>query len=232
MAGTCIATVKFVGVTSLGLLTSSLVYESIKLIPGLINGLKLKVSTLTNDGANAIKSTLQATRIANLTFGSLASGLFALAYKCSPQSEKHPYLIYSALGAPIAIITIAYNGYKYEQSLANRTNSIKERKTEPLSPIASESNADDSSSQLAKSYIHVSDEEESSSLSTPMPSSPGSPKLEANASVEEDAEDTLVKKQIIHELSNIRSSYVYGSFISGTAFLLSIVGLFGDYLFL
>ena len=46
MAGTCIATVKIVGVSSLGLLTSSLTYQTIQGIPALINELNTKVNRL------------------------------------------------------------------------------------------------------------------------------------------------------------------------------------------
>ena len=69
MAGTCIATVKIVGVSSLGLLTSSLTYQTIQGIPALINELNTKVNGLSKLNALAsIRNLINFSRIGYISF--------------------------------------------------------------------------------------------------------------------------------------------------------------------
>ncbi|KAK6454581.1 Chromodomain-helicase DNA-binding protein [Scheffersomyces xylosifermentans] len=257
--GTCIATVKFVGLASLGLLSGSLTYQSIESIPLLINDLSRHWSTSASGSTSAtireyvakVKTLISTSRISNVVFGSLASVLFTLAFTSAPPSGKHPYLIYAALGGPLTIAGLYYKAYAHEQKLLNIDNdhppktkeqvkAKKEVKKVPVVPAeAAEQEEDDS---LGKSYIHISDESTTSSTSsTPNASVPGSPQIESIESIQpeedreheltvaDEVESALTKKEFLSQLEGVKSSYAFGSAISGVSFFIAVVGLIGDY---
>lgn len=245
MGGTCIATVKIIGVSSLGLLSSSLAYQTTRGIPLILDNLKIRISALADmDILATIKQLIYIARVNYLTLGSLASGLLALAYRASPANEKHPYLIYLALGAPLAILSALYRGYNEEKSLINRVKggenlrSRKERKqtkTKEGEDESEEAKGDDS--LIGRSYIHISDED-SSLTSTPAGSTPNSPRtnsvdsLEHELSIQEEIENSLAKKEVIRNLEGLKDNYLIGTYVSGFAFLLGTIGLIGDYFLL
>lgn len=241
MAGTCIATVKIVGVTSLGLLTSSLTYQAIEGIPKLIHELNTKVNSLSKSNTLAtIKRTITCSRIGHISLSGLATTMLSMAFIYSPPSEKHPYLIYSAIGAPLALLSIYYRGYGLESKLLRKANTLhacdaKEHSKAEASPSDTENVKSDDDSQLGRSYIHVSDEESSSTTSTPTSTIPNSPQtktvesLQEELSLEEEVDDALSKKEIVNDLNKIKSNYVVGSSIIGASFVISAIGIIGDY---
>ncbi|CUM66823.1 uncharacterized protein PRCAT00004507001 [Priceomyces carsonii] len=237
MAGTCITTVKIIGVSSLGLLTASLSYQTVKRTPKLIDELTFKVTTLTNSYISKIKAIVLNTLILNTTLAGIASSLFAMAFKCSPKAEKHPYLIYSAIGSAMTIGSVWFKGYKSGMSLLRRPKIKAVAKAQPISekPKARD---DEEESQLSKSYIHVSDEDSTSTTPSPVSSTPGSPRNQPiadneaeEAAIEDEVENALTKKEYINDLKEINSSYFVGSIFSGVALFVSVIGLIGDFYF-
>lgn len=241
MAGTCIATVKIVGVSSLGLLTSSLTYQTIQRIPALINELNTKVSGLSKLNALAsIRNLINFSRIGHISLSGLATAMLTMAFVYSPPSEKHPYLIYSALGAPLALISMYHHGFGLETKLLRKadhlhTHNANETTKNTENVGDSENLKSDEDSQLGKSYIHVSDEESSSTTSTPTSTIPNSPQtktvdsLQEELSLEEEVEIALSKKEIVNDLNKVKSNYVVGSSIVGLSFVIASIGLIGDY---
>lgn len=250
--GYCIATVKIIGVGSLGLLSGSLTYKSLQSIPLLISDLSRNIYSSSPSTASIksyvkkVEDLIVKSRFVNLVLGSLSSTMLALAYRGSPPGAKHPYLIYAALGAPLTIAGLYYKAYRYEQKLlAREVERLAVPATEEAEAIAeakvAEKDDDDvvnvpsDNESLGKSYVHVSDEESSSSTtSTPTSTAANSPRVKPAAaqpafSIEDEVESALAKKEFISDLENIKSSYVVGSAISGTTFLIALVGLIGDY---
>lgn len=261
MAGTCITTIKVMGAASLGLLTSSLTYQSIQEIPLLINQLNSNISINSNELLSKVSLIINYSRLSNIVIGGISSGLLTLAFKASSPQDKHPYIIYSALTVPLAIASIIYKSYKYEDKLLkkskqvipiipssesieevkdNHQNQENEKKEEET---IQDNSIKDDESQLGKSYIHVSDEESSSNTSTPNSSAPSSPKqqssetvsidkLDKELSIEEEVENALYKKEYINDLLKVKSGYLIGSTITGLGFFMVVVGIIGDSFFL
>ncbi|ABN66908.1 Chromodomain-helicase DNA-binding protein [Scheffersomyces stipitis CBS 6054] len=251
MAGSCIATVKIIGVSSLGLLAGSLTYQSLDAIPLLLNGLSKSLyssasSSKVHNYVAAVKSLVANARISSTVLSSVASILFALSFHYSPPSGQHPYLIYAAIGGPLTVAGLVYQAYAAESKLlaADDSKLVTSFNSTSSSNSAAEkivAKEEDEEDNLGKSYIHVSDESSTSSTSsTPATSAPNSPNVAVHRdeqpvedvealSVEEEVESALAKKDFINNLEKVRSSYVIGSAISSVSFFIAVVGLIGDY---
>lgn len=257
MAGTCITTIKVLGASSLGLLTGSLVYQSIQSIPLLINKLQYEVAISSTELLSQIKLIITVSRVSNLVFGSISSGLLWLAYLASSSRDKHPYIIYSTFSIPIALATLYYQSYKYESKLLSKSTIpvVPEATPAPApAPVSApqleeSSKSDDETESLGKSYIHVSDGDDSSANSTPNSTTPSSPKTSGQPegetpqkltiseaskelSIEEEVENALFKKEVVQDLQKVKSGYLVGSSITGLGFLMVVVGIIGDTYFL
>lgn len=119
--GRCLTIIKFSGVTSLGLLTGSLAYQSWVGIPQLIRELNGATTASYKASLKAISDTFTVSNMVNLTLAALSTWLFSTAYKHASPVGKHPYLIYSALGAPLALLSLYYNGAKAQCSIRKRS---------------------------------------------------------------------------------------------------------------
>lgn len=242
MAGTCITTIKLLGVGSLGLLSSSIIYQSLTKLPELIHQFNCQFNT-NKDGGTHSSITLfeqQLYRLKNIIFGNrlingaltaISTGLFALAFKYSVSNEKHPYLIYAALGAPLSFISLYYNIYSVEEKILSqqksKSTSVAKTRTKLKHSESSTTNQEDaqayddedepaeliskitsSDSLLGKSYVHLSDE---SGISTPnsTTSHPSTPKLEPHQQEQEQEQeqptpaDDDVELEVEQEVENI-----------------------------
>ncbi|KAK6197536.1 Chromodomain-helicase DNA-binding protein [Scheffersomyces amazonensis] len=131
--GACIAGVKIIGVASLGLLTTSLTYQSIETIPLIINDLIKSVNPLSNGSVisnklDSIRSIILNSRLLNLAFSGLTFAFFTMGYHYSDPSGKHPYLLYAAFGAPLTIGSVYYQAYKYEEKILKLQQETKAKK--------------------------------------------------------------------------------------------------------
>lgn len=241
--GTCVTVIKVIGFSSLGLLSASLTYLSIQTIPDLITRLKNQVSiTATSASAvlDAVTSTLTFSKLSNVLLSAVSSGAFYLAYKYSPPLEKHPYLIYSGLGAPLALLSLYFQGSKADGSISKRTSVRKaklSKKPKPAVPAAKPKEPkEDEEDSLGKSYIHVS--EDSLSNLTPASSAPNSPAQlateedDATLSIEQEVEDALSKKEYLHDLETLKGAYTLALAVAGAGAAICTIGLVGDYYFL
>lgn len=232
MAGPCITAIKVIGVSSLGLLSSSLAYQSLHTIPTLIRNLngkvaeELSVSDVLITNLEKVKRFITNSRIANVLLGVVSSGLLTSAFRHSVDWERHPYLVYTALAAPVALAGLYATSFPTENKLLRRTfTNVKKP--------AQTSDEQDGDDLLSKSYIHVSDEE-SSTNSTPASTGANSPQISATEtqSIDDEVEVALAKKLIVNNLEKLKSSYTVGTGIATLGFLIGSIGLVGDYFFL
>ncbi|CAX44203.1 conserved hypothetical protein [Candida dubliniensis CD36] len=242
MAGTCITTIKLLGVGSLGLLSSSIIYQSLTKLPEFIHQFNCQFNTDKDNGTNSsitlfeqqlyrLKNIIFGNRLINGALTTISTGLFALAFKYSVSNERHPYLIYAALGAPLSLISLYYNIYSVEEKILfqqqqqQKSKSAGVGKTKKKSknveasagkqeedqayddePAELISKITSSDSLLGKSYVHLSDE---SGISTPnsTTSHPSTPKLEPNQQEQEQptaaAVDDEVELEVEQEVENI-----------------------------
>ncbi|CAH2352982.1 autophagy-related protein 33 [[Candida] railenensis] len=244
----CVATVKLIGASSLGLLSASLSYQAFKDIPNLISELNSNVNCLSQSNIiDRALSLIRTTQFGSLTLGALASGFFSLAFIVSPPKGKHPYLIYASLGAPIALLSAYYKSYEYQSRLVEKAKRSRAKRAatsvpegeatvsaESVEPAAAEAVVSDDES-LGKSYIHVSDDDEGSTESTPTSSNVETPvsinidQLQQALSIEEEVDNALNKKEFTNELEHIQFGYYIGSGITGVTFVIATIGLIGDY---
>ncbi|PVH13608.1 uncharacterized protein CXQ87_001716 [Candidozyma duobushaemuli] len=234
--GTCITVIKVVGASSLGLLSGNLAFQSYKKIPDLISKINNQVSISSTAAASVLRSVMQNVVVsgtANILLATLSAYLFSTAYKYSPPSGRHPYLLYCALGAPLAAASYHLQTLGADVKIVKRAclqkKIVEKKKSEqPVAPVRS---SDDS--PLDKSYIHVSDS--SSSTTTPASSTPNSPEQPATdiqpttSAIEQEVEEALSKKEYLNHLETERNSYKTAFAVSSAAFVVSAIGLVGEY---
>lgn len=249
--GTCITVIKVVGASSLGLLSGNLAFQSYKRVPELIRQLNNQVSISSTQAVSvlrAVTNNIYISTAANVLFASLTTYLFSTAYKYSPPSGRHPYLLYCAVGAPLALALYVLQARSADVKIVKRAG-LQQEHVE--GQVASKSDAattapapapalvqanEDSDGSLGKSYIHVSDS--LSSSSTPSTTSPNSPQQQATdihpttSAIEQEVEEALSKKEYINNLETVKKSYKTAFTISSAAFVVSAIGLVGDFFFI
>lgn len=235
MAGTCSTSLKVIGITSLGLLGGSLSFQGAKGIPELIRNINSR--SLPVDVQESARK-IHIGGAVSVVLSALASAALLLIYRAAPVTEKHPYLIYSALSAPISVGVSLYMSWKQQKRVVCGARGQKRaQEVMKASAKAAQTQKSGSKDDLGNSYIHVSDED-SSSLSTPSSTAPGSPDtvaaakdLEQELSIEEEVEQALRKKEHVHDLRTIATALVYGSGVAFFGFALGLVGIVGDIYF-
>ncbi|KAI5953772.1 hypothetical protein KGF57_003981 [Candida theae] len=221
MAGTCVNTIKLLGLGSLGLLTSSLIQQSIQNIPNLITQInsiyQLQISAL-NTKVKETKSYLWGSRVVNGLLAGFSTVFFTLAFQYSPVDEKHPYLVYAAFGAPVTLLGLYIKTWVYEEKILKKQDVSVWNKKESSSAKTSNSNSNSNSShvpssvvsadedddaeaaiskvnsvdELGRSYVHLSDE---SGLSTPTSSQPASPQIRHQEEAGDEPQEASSKEE-------------------------------------
>ncbi|CAN3361743.1 autophagy-related protein 33 [Diutina catenulata] len=214
MTGTCVSTIKCLGVASLGLASGSLLYQAYSELPRLIRSVSLQSNYA------ALKKQVTVSSVVHSVVAAIASGLFYTAYTYSPPFEKHPYLIYSGLSAALAGLGVWYGypkpGCHCRKSHRTTSSSVK-------APSAS-------AEQLDKSYVHVSDED-SSVVSTPSSTTPSSPQLASNeeeTAIDTEVSQTLLKKKVTTTLDKAVVGYTFSGAVAAVGFVLGAIGVLGD----
>ncbi|OBA20737.1 hypothetical protein METBIDRAFT_43121 [Metschnikowia bicuspidata var. bicuspidata NRRL YB-4993] len=246
--GRCTTVITLTGATSLGLLTGSLAYQSMKKIPELIRQLNQQASLKAASAEPvlaAIRTNFTVSNAVNVVLASLSTWLFSTIYKHSSAAGKHPYLLYSAVAAPLALATLYYQtGAKtcvltgpfsdvarFRECLcakiANLTSGCRVllgQKKEYTTPEPATEDV-----PMDQSYIHVSDDSVStdSSPETPIETLDSVP-----SAIESEVEDALSKKERVKDLENVAAAYNVASMIAGVGFAICSVGVIGDQFFL
>lgn len=230
--GTCITVIKIIGASSLGLLSGTMALQKYKAVPDLLARLNKEESIHLASGSHLLSSIVSRVFVASgasVALASLASYLFSTAYKYSPLSAQHPYLVYCAIGGPVALAAYHYKSWGTEYRLGQRSKSYKAHVEKTEQPEGGATRDEDS--HLGKSYIHVN-----SSLlgvSTPNSSAPGSPahKAQEESAITQEVEDAMNKKTYAADLERLSGAYSAGAAVSLAAFGILVVGLVGDLFF-
>lgn len=101
--GTCLTVTKLTSISCLGVITGVLLQDAFSGVPFLV---QLTKRAPVNEIKAATKKLISKTRLVVAGLGTIASVLLAMSFFKAPPRERHPYLLYSALGAPAAAITL------------------------------------------------------------------------------------------------------------------------------
>jgi autophagy-related protein 33 len=163
-------------------------------------------------------------RFGNAVVGGVSCVLFGLAYIYSPSTERHPYLLYAGLIGPLSLASLYQFNFSKPADVEKPEQPAPQNDKPQQKPEVTQAEPDD----ISGSYIHVS-EDESSAISTPTTTVPNSPQLVVDDRIDDEVNQALIKKECVMDLENIAYSFKVGSIVSGFGFLLSVVGIVGDY---
>ncbi|EAA32789.1 hypothetical protein GE21DRAFT_6303 [Neurospora crassa] len=207
-----VSVLKFVGTVSLGLLTGVSFTLSTLTIPALLT------LPSANDAARALESLSTSARKHLRTLSTISGSAFAIAYYLSPRAYRHPYLIYTSLlvfGS--RFITSGFFGPYFSF----------------ITPAVP---ASFSSGMSSVSFVTARSSQQKKKSSTPRG-------LEASYEVLGDpshSEATSGSEDVEEELANVNGEEVRAnvevflkknivqSVVAGVAFLMSVVGIWGD----
>lgn len=216
--GKCLTIVKVVGAGSLGICAANYLYSAKLLIPRLLGIADLG----SKRSRSQITGMIMRARTIFWGLGSVATYLFYEAFKCSSAAGKHPYLVYSAIAAPLGLL---FNYYWVYDSEAKLLDSCDE--------------SDFVYKTVSKPEKTQKPAEEKSSLDDSVYSDLGNaPELQtdAKATTEQDVKVQnvkvprvrLSKDQTKTELQNLKIGYFYSGVIIAVGFLISSIGFSGD----
>ncbi|EGO59576.1 hypothetical protein NEUTE1DRAFT_116569 [Neurospora tetrasperma FGSC 2508] len=207
-----VSVLKFVGTVSLGLLTGVSFTLSTLTIPALLT------LPSANDAARALESLSTSAKKHLRTLSTISGSAFAIAYYLSPRAYRHPYLIYTSLlvfGS--RFITSGFFGPYFSF----------------ITPAVP---ASFSSGMSSVSFVTARSSQQKKKSSTPRG-------LEASYEVLGDpshSEATSGSEDVEEELANVNGEEVRAnvevflkknivqSVVAGVAFLMSVVGIWGD----
>ncbi|KAI1263062.1 hypothetical protein F5Y18DRAFT_141145 [Xylariaceae sp. FL1019] len=205
MASRKVSVLKFVGTTSLGLLTGASYTLSAYTIPALLE------HDSASNAANALRS-LKSIVARHLTaLAGLSGSAFLLAFSFSPRGYRHPYLLYTSLfcfgfGSPLAdYVTPALFGTPSASSpsIAERRAALAQARLEKAA-----------SKRMEQSYEMLSDEEHSEEGT-------------ASASGEELEED-INGEEVRNEVAFFIKNQIVRTTIAAVGFAMATVGIWGD----
>ncbi|KAJ4363818.1 hypothetical protein N0V85_009310 [Neurospora sp. IMI 360204] len=205
-----VSVLKFVGTVSLGLLTGVSFTLSTLTIPALLT------LPSANDAARALESLSTSAKKHLRTLSTVSGSAFAIAYYLSPRAYRHPYLIYTSLlvfGS--RFITSGFFGPYFSF----------------ITPAVP---ASFSSGMSSVSFVTARSSQQKKKTSTPRG-------LEASYEVlgdpshsesgEEDVEEELANVNGEEVRANVEvflKKNIVQSAVAGVAFLMSVVGIWGD----
>ncbi|KAK3398450.1 hypothetical protein B0T20DRAFT_208749 [Sordaria brevicollis] len=207
-----VSVLKFVGTVSLGLLTGVSFTLSTLTIPALLT------LPSANDAARALESLSTSARKHLRTLSTVSGSAFAIAYYLSPRAYRHPYLIYTSL--------LVFGSRFITSGLFGPYFSF-------ITPAVP---ASFSSGMSSVSFVTARSSQQKKKTSTPRG-------LEASYEVLGDpshSEATSGSEDVEEELANVNGEEVRAnvevflkknivqSAVAGVAFLMSVVGIWGD----
>lgn len=197
--GTCLAVIKVVGITSLGLFTGGV-------CTNVLNGSDIVEYVINSSSKSNIKQInsiiikkIKTNAIYLSVVGSISTIAFQLAYFGAPARYQHPYLIYSSLIFPISSILYGLLSKDSILKYFNLDSLIKSNKREPI-----RSELDNS---VYKDLGENSEDDE----------------------IEEEVEFHLSKKIAIEALDKLKDVNKIVSVISFIGLLITSVGVHGDF---
>lgn len=229
--GVCLAVVKIVGVGSLGILTGQLINQSCQTIP------LLESISATTSVKEYVDKLIAKTCCSVITLGGLAAALFSMAFFKAPQKYRHPYLLYAAAGAPLASVALLASK-PFVSLIFGKLHSVAKCVCSSVSCSSvctrsakcgnsaeekqHESTEDEEPSLLDSSvYLHVEKEEDKASAS-PAPAASSGSSCKASSCCKYSSYSSA-------DLKCLRYSYAAASTFTGISFLISTIGIYGDF---
>lgn len=235
--GTCLAVIKVIGISTLGLYTGAIAtnvlsgYDILKFVLD-------KTATVSNiDTINrSIRSKLSLNTLIINLLGSVSSLAFQLAYFGAPPRGKHPYLIYSSLVFPLSYLI----HFKFVRSEINKFYNLKASKS------GSRTDEDDGKKKKRKLNKAEKQKKSNEQLRSDLDNSIYKDLGEASSidENEESVEDLLgadkaeIEKEVefhLHQQTGLKAleqSHFYDKIVFGLSslgFLIASVGIYGDY---
>ncbi|KAH3682934.1 hypothetical protein WICPIJ_006088 [Wickerhamomyces pijperi] len=220
--GTCLAVIKIIGTTSLGIYTGTVFSNQ-------LTSLDILKKSILRNTENAkpleiIKEHLTLNSIVLGIFGSLSTFAFQLSFFGAPVSLKHPYLIYSSLVFPIsAAIFISLNCedlirlINFESLILDSDK--KETKTKKAKKEKKQLRSDLDNSVYKDLGESNSEEEGEEDLAA----------VEEDEEINNEVEAHLEKATALKVVENLKLSNSIVLGVSLTGLLITAIGLYGDH---
>ncbi|KAI0164833.1 hypothetical protein GGR57DRAFT_450689 [Xylariaceae sp. FL1272] len=204
MASRKVSVLKFVGTTSLGLLTGASYTLSAYTIPALLE------HDSASNAANALRS-LKSIVARHLTaLAGLSGSAFLLAFSFSPRGYRHPYLLYTSLFC-----------FGFGSPLADYVTPVLFGTPSPSSPSMNERRAALAQARLEKATSRRMEQ------SYEMLSDEHSEEGTASASGEELEED-INGEEVRNEVALFIKNQIVRTTIAAVGFAMATVGIWGD----
>lgn len=234
--GTCLAVIKVIGISTLGLYTGVVatnVLSGYDILKFVLN----KTATVSNiDTINKfIRSKLSFNGIAINILGTVSSLAFQLAYFGAPPRSKHPYLIYSSLVFPLSY----FIHFKFAKNELNKFYKLKDSQNKSHMDV---------NDQRKKRKLNQEKKQKNDSLRSELDNSVYKDLGETssidgcNESIEElvgtEGLDIDIEREVEFHLNQqtglkaLESSHFSDTIIFGLStlgFLIASVGIYGDY---
>ncbi|KAH3675979.1 hypothetical protein WICMUC_002275 [Wickerhamomyces mucosus] len=219
--GTCLAVIKIIGTTSLGIYTGTVFSNQ-------LSNLDVLKSTILKTGEfqlEIVKDNLKTNGIVLGVFGTLSALSFNLAYFGAPAKYKHPYLIYSSLVFPIS--TVVYTLFSREdlRSLFHIKGLLNRSKTPPapkkLKKEKQQIRSDLDNSvykDLGDTSNTEEDEDEEAELAA----------VEEDEEITQEVESHLQKTTALKVIDSLKFSNLIVLGVSVAGLLITSIGLYGE----
>lgn len=255
--GTCLATTKIIGTASLGILAGAVGHQAYGSLPLLTQLTKSQSSSSSSSSSSltfadlqqAVRNLLKKSYYLILGLGSTATTLLSLAFVKAPPRARHPYLIYAALGAPLAAAVLFFNNSSPELKfllddavIDIDDGSVNGDKAKSLSnasastsPISSDKGKKskkvynkEEPSQLDNSvYRDLGADSEDDGVSSSSSAKSATP--EEQQDIENEANKYITRTSSAKSLKKLKLGYTIASSIIGLAFGISTIGIYGDF---
>ncbi|ODQ82260.1 hypothetical protein BABINDRAFT_158894 [Babjeviella inositovora NRRL Y-12698] len=247
MADTCIQNIKLIGAASLGLATGVLAFNANRSIPSILTTIANTSADKTAAESAYIKKSLDClintSRATLAVVGSAAGYALVTAFRYSPVSKRHPYLLYSAVGVPLSWIVYFFydnRGFGAERNISAvlKDQEVKSKafppltKTTPAEKIESEEVSPlDNSVYNDLGVESASLELESIASSTTASPATDVPVEDDDNNIEFEIDQSLLKNVVTLNLNKLQCGYNAVASVLGVSFALASVGVFGEYYF-
>ncbi|CAK7203529.1 hypothetical protein SEUCBS139899_006263 [Sporothrix eucalyptigena] len=220
-----VAVLKFVGTVSLGLLTGLSFSLSTVTVPTLLTLPSARTAS------NAFRSLTDAAASQLRTLSGVASSAFLLAYLLSPRAVRHPYLLYTSLLVLGGRLATSDSVAPYLFSSSSSSSSSSSDPFAPSSPLGKSLRRSGSGTSASQAHMEASYEVLGSATggSVSGGSVSDSHSDGGAGSDEADAANSNVNgEEVRASVETFLKRQIARTFVSGLAFAMAIVGLWGD----
>lgn len=223
--GTCLAVIKIIGTTSLGIYTGTVFSNQ-------LSNLDILKKTILKNTENVkpldiMKEHLTVNTIVLGIFGSLSTLAFQLSFFGAPARLKHPYLIYSSLVFPISAAVFGALNFKDLCKLINFDSLVRDNMTQDTKTKKAKKDKKQLRSDLDNSVYK--DLGESNSDEDEQTEEAELAEVEEDEEISKEVEAHLEKTTALKVVDNLKFSNSIVLGVSFTGLLITAIGLYGDH---